>query len=274
MSPHTWSLLLLLCLDAVTAHEKCISKLIPNTESPVCVCNASYCDTIPALEKISSSHYVLYTTSKSGERLKKDVQSFTNSSSSTRSTVVKINIEKEYQTIIGWGGAVTDAVGININSLSIEAQKKLLESYFSREGLEYNLVRVPIGGTDFSTHLYTYDDGKEDLNLTHFSLSAEDLEYKIPVLKSANSYSNNTLQLLGSAWYAPDWMKTHNHTNSGYIKTSMYQTWADYHVKFLESYKEHGLNFWGITTGNEPSFASFMPLEIACNKWQPKQMVC
>lgn len=100
--------------------------MIPNTESPVCVCNASYCDTIPPLKPVPNTQYVAYTTSKSGERLKQDVQSFANTSNSN-CTVIEINIEKQYQNIIGWGGAVTDAVGINIKSLSTEAQKKLLE---------------------------------------------------------------------------------------------------------------------------------------------------
>ncbi|KAF2880502.1 hypothetical protein ILUMI_25673 [Ignelater luminosus] len=245
-----WKLLLLLYLVAVTVQGECVPKMIPKTESPVCVCNVLYCDTIAPVERVLSSKYVLYTTSKSGKRLQRDVQSFTNNI--TRSTIIELDIKKEYQTIIGWGGAITDSVGINIRNLSTETQKKLLKSYFSDEGLEYNLIRVPIGGTDFSIHNYTYDDGIEDAELAHFSLAKEDLEYKIPVLKLANTYSNNTLQLLGSSWYAPNWMQTHNNTKRGYIKRSMYQVWADYHIKFLKSYKEYGLGFWAITTGNEP----------------------
>ena len=54
-------------------------------------------------------------------------------------------------------------------------------SYFAPEGNRYNLGRVPIGGTDFSTRPYTYDDrGKEpDVNLTHFALQPEDYKYKV-----------------------------------------------------------------------------------------------
>ena len=39
--------------------------------------------------------------------------------------------------------------------------------------------RVPIGGTDFSARLYTYDDFPGDVNLSNFSLTNEDLVYKV-----------------------------------------------------------------------------------------------
>lgn len=41
------------------------------------------------------------------------------------------------------------------------------------------MIRVPIGGTDFSVRKYTYDDGKKDPKLARFSLATEDLEYKV-----------------------------------------------------------------------------------------------
>lgn len=53
----------------------------------------------------------------------------------------------------GVGGAFTDAAGINVLSLSANAQRRLMETYFSaRGGIEYNLGRIPIASCDFSTH--------------------------------------------------------------------------------------------------------------------------
>lgn len=46
-------------------------------------------------------------------------------------------------------------------------------------GIEYTVGRVPMAGTDFSTHKYTYDDVEGDFALDHFSLTEEDLEYKV-----------------------------------------------------------------------------------------------
>jgi glucosylceramidase len=67
---------------------------------------------------------------------------------------IVVNANDKYQTMMGWGGAFTDSTGINIDSLDEQAQDKLLESYFSDHGIEYNLCRVPIGSTDFSERAY------------------------------------------------------------------------------------------------------------------------
>jgi hypothetical protein len=55
----------------------------------------------------------------------------------------------------------------------------LCRSYFSVDGIEFNFGRVPVAGTDFSTHTYTYDDVPGDTNFTHFNLTLEDFFYKV-----------------------------------------------------------------------------------------------
>lgn len=53
-------------------------------------------------------------------------------------------------------------------------------SYYGDKGLQYNMLRVPVGGSDFSTHPYTYNEYPEnDIKLTNFSLTSEDYEYKV-----------------------------------------------------------------------------------------------
>ena len=52
-------------------------------------------------------------------------------------------------------------------------------AYYSSEGIEYGIARVPMAGTDFSTHTYSYDDFPGDVTLTNFSLTREDLFYKV-----------------------------------------------------------------------------------------------
>jgi glucosylceramidase len=85
-----------------------------------------------------------------------------------------------YQKIIGFGGAFTDAVGINILSLPSPMPQRIIQEYFSPDGLAYNIGRVPIGGTDFSIRKYTYNDNSPgDLLLTNFSLAEEDYKFKV-----------------------------------------------------------------------------------------------
>lgn len=113
---------------------------------------------------------------------------------------ITVDASIKHQTILGFGGAFTDASGINIATLSRPAQERLLRwhtpfkvvaaatlneicfyrSYYSKDGLEYGIGRVPIGGTDFSTYPYTYDDDHPgDVTLTYFSLTVEDTDYKV-----------------------------------------------------------------------------------------------
>lgn len=55
-----------------------------------------------------------------------------------------------------------------------------IRSYYSTDGIEYGIGRVPIGGSDFSTYAYTYlDDSPGDVTLSNFSLKMEDTVYKV-----------------------------------------------------------------------------------------------
>ncbi|KFP97931.1 Glucosylceramidase, partial [Leptosomus discolor] len=90
-----------------------------------------------------------------------------------------LDTAQRYQKVKGFGGSVTDSAAINIQSLSKDAQNNLLRSYFSEEGIEYNLVRVPMASTDFSVRLYTYADVEGDFELKHFNLTEEDTGMKV-----------------------------------------------------------------------------------------------
>lgn len=48
---------------------------------------------------------------------------------------ISVQSQSKYQTILGFGGAFTDAVGENLKSLSKKTQKKLIDSYFSNTGI-------------------------------------------------------------------------------------------------------------------------------------------
>ncbi|CAG2183735.1 unnamed protein product, partial [Oppiella nova] len=115
---------------------------------------------------------------------------------------------------------MTDSTGFNIRALPEALQNHLIKDYFSNEGLEYNLIRVPIGGSDFSTHAYTYDDNHtDDFDLTHFSLTDDDRNYKIPYMKMASKVSPYKVKYFGSPWAAPAWMKNNSELiHGGYIK--------------------------------------------------------
>jgi glucosylceramidase len=66
-----------------------------------------------------------------------------------------------------------------LKSLPETMAQMLIESYFSTNGLEYSMGRIPIAGSDYSPRHYSYDDNDGDVNLTHFELQKEDIDYKV-----------------------------------------------------------------------------------------------
>ncbi|CAG9533307.1 unnamed protein product [Cercopithifilaria johnstoni] len=237
--------------------RKCQKRYYEKKENIVCVCNATYCDDIPEVGNLQSLQAVIYKTSQYGKRFERTVSSFADKTNASGIIRLKIDGQIRFQTIIGFGGAFTDAAGININSLSESAGANLLESYFGNTGIQYTIGRVPIASTDFSTHAYSYDDSPKDFTLSNFSLAEEDFKFKIPYIKQAVNLTGGTLKLFASPWSAPGWMKTSGQmigggTLRGPSNGSYHVTWANHYVKFLEAYKNNGLMFWGLTVQNEP----------------------
>lgn len=186
------------------------------------------------------------------------------------------------QEIIGWGGALTDSSINNILSLTTNGTRKLLDEYFSTDGLMFNIIRITIGGSDFSSRFYTNDDleksnkneiengtKKDDLKLENFRLKEEDLLYKIPMLKYIlNEYdkTKREMKIFASMWSPPTWMKTNEHYNKGQLKGSIstkantddelyFNALAELKKKFILAYKENDIDIWGLTVMNEPIFS-------------------
>ncbi|XP_046964225.1 lysosomal acid glucosylceramidase-like [Vanessa cardui] len=237
----------------VLADIPCAERQIPK-QSVVCVCNTTYCDDITR-EIPAPKSFVTYTSSKDGLRFKKAGGTWIESKSkSCCSTTLEVFPHIKYQRVEGFGGAVTDSAGINWKALPATLQDYLIRSYFSENGLEYNMLRVPIGGSDFSTHPYAYNElPVNDTQLTNYTLAPEDNLYKIPMIKSIMKAATAPVHIVATTWSPPLWMKTHQ-TYGGFsrLKRQYYQAYADYHLKFLEKYNQSGIPVWGITTTNEP----------------------
>ncbi|XP_069957548.1 lysosomal acid glucosylceramidase isoform X2 [Cherax quadricarinatus] len=268
-------LLILFCFGVSLGDEQlpCLPRQYGGT-SFVCVCNATYCDTLPTPQVPPEGQFLVYTSDLSGSRFNKSQGAFSafRSGASREAVEVVLDTRVRYQTILGWGGAFTDAAAANILSLSQPAQDNLLRSYFSSSGLEYNIGRVNMGGCDFSWRPYTYDDVEGDVDLQSFALQPEDLQYKIPVIKSAAAMAARPLILFASPWTAPPWMKTNNdYIGYGQLLPEMYQPWADYFVKFLDSYALENITFWGVTAQNEPSDGYIPFFSFNCMGWTPAQ---
>lgn len=247
-----------------TGGRSCNARLVDDDPKKIiCVCSEDSCDQLGGLNWPHEPGEVwVYTSNRAGKRFDLDKDPSANKKDFSSSATINVDLSKKYQTIIGWGGAFTDAFGINVRSLSEEMQDNLIEAYFGQDGLRYNFGRVPIGGSDFSPRAYTYDDSLEpDYQLKNFSLTDEDNKYKIPLILSAMKTSGIHLNFFASPWSPPAWMKQNKKLIRGHLTDDdrIYKAYAEYLIKFFQEYKKAGIKFWGATVQNEPS-ASNMPL--------------
>ncbi len=165
---------------------------------------------------------------------------------------VLVDPTKTFQTMIGIGGALTDAAADAWASLPPEKRAEAVRAFFDpKTGLGYTVVRTNIHSCDFSSATYTYAaDGDKELKT--FTV-AHDLQNRIPLIKAAMAAAGGSLTLFASPWSPPAWMKDNgNMLHGGHLKPEFRQAWADYFVKFIQSYQKEGVPVWGLTVQNEP----------------------
>lgn len=163
-----------------------------------------------------------------------------------------VNPDKQFQTVLGIGGAITDASAEVFSQLPPAQQSALVRAYFDRtQGIGYSLARTTIHSSDFSRSSYTYVT-EGDATLTSFSI-APDRTFRIPMLHQAVAAAGGSLTLFASPWSAPAYMKSNqNMLRGGQLLPEFAATWAQYFVKFIRAYQSEGLPIWGITVQNEP----------------------
>lgn len=170
--------------------------------------------------------------------------------------IIQIDSTQQFQSIDGFGFALTGGSADLINQKLSESQKdSLLTELFSTEGnaIGISYVRVSIGSSDLDDHVFTYNDlppGQTDPELKNFTLK-EDQENLIPILKKILAI-NPAIKIMGSPWTAPVWMKTNNLPKGGSLKPEFYPTYAQYFVKYIKGMADEGIAIDAITIQNEP----------------------
>lgn len=166
---------------------------------------------------------------------------------------LKVLPEQTYQTVMGFGGAFTEAAAYTLSRISPQKREEVIRRYFDpEEGLGYTLGRVHIHSCDFALENYTYiEDG--DVELKTFDIS-RDHKWVIPLVHDAAKTAGKNITMLASPWSPPAWMKTNGDMNhGGQLKPEYREVWALYYTKFIKAYREAGIPIWGITVQNEPA---------------------
>lgn len=166
---------------------------------------------------------------------------------------IKIQLfpEEKHQTIVGFGGSFTEASAWLLNQMSHRNRMKIFEAYFGESGARYSLARTHMNSCDFSLSNYSYAPVAGDKNLNHFSIE-EDLDDIIPMIQDAMEVSRDGFRIISSPWTAPPWMKDNNDWRGGKLLPEYRETWALFFSKYLESYRQQGIDIWAFTVENEP----------------------
>ncbi|HKN58193.1 MAG TPA: hypothetical protein VJV97_05035, partial [Gemmatimonadaceae bacterium] len=97
---------------------------------------------------------------------------------------VFVDPSKRGQTMLGIGGALTDASAEVFAKLPPAKQREFLDAYFdASKGVGYTLGRTSIHSCDFSSASYTYVN-EGDKELKSFSVN-HDKEFRIPFIQRA-----------------------------------------------------------------------------------------
>ena len=179
-----------------------------------------------------------------------------NFSKEQASSSIMLNPRQRYQSIDGFGAALTGSSAYNLLQMTDENRTKFLKATFSHDnGMGYSYVRISIGCSDFSLSDYTCWDARN----VDFALTSEENDYIIPVIKEILTI-NPELKIMGSPWTCPRWMKVDNLTNlspfnswtSGQLNPAYYQDYADYFVKWILAFAGEGIAIYSVTPQNEP----------------------
>ncbi len=213
---------------------------------------------------------VITTTSSRSKDLEESSLSFSTTDNMSPSTI-KLLPSEQYQTMDGFGAAITGSTCYNLMQMTPELRKSFLELTFSPDnGYGFSYVRIAIGCSDFSLSEFTCCDTE---GIENFALTSEDTEYIIPILKEILAI-NPQLKIMGTPWTAPRWMKVDNLTDlnpyiswtSGQLNPKYYEDYAQYFVNWVKAFNDNGIKIYSVTPQNEPlnrgnSASMYMPWE-------------
>lgn len=211
-----------------------------------------------------------YVTTKDGARLFEEENLKVSKPASMSPNIVKLQPSEQYQTVDGFGCAITGSTCYNLLKMTKEDRTAFLKETFDPEtGVGSSMVRVAIGSSDFGLDEYTWCDTPGMENFAPHTLDKRDV---FPILKEIYEI-NPDVRIIGSPWSAPRWMKRavsndgdHYEWTSGRLKPECYQDYADYFVKWIQTMEAEGFKIYGITPQNEPlnhgnSMSMYMPWE-------------
>ncbi|MFA6676510.1 MAG: glycoside hydrolase family 30 protein [Bacteroidales bacterium] len=236
-----------------------------------------------------SAQVMVSTTAKDRWQVKK-IKPIKNTQANVDLTINSNNLLQE---VSGFGGAFNELGWDALQSVSQKQRDEIFNNLYSKDGCAFSISRTPIGSSDYSFAYYSYDDVKDDYTMRNFSI-ARDRYITIPYIKEALKRRPD-LKIWASPWSPPAWMKINEHyslrslgtTNGeGHNKldprkelasntatafnmmTGYLQAYALYFSKYVQAYKENGVNIDMVMPQNEIAYRPAWP----CCTWRPEDL--
>ena len=201
---------------------------------------------------------------------------------------VVVKLDEPRQVIDGFGGSLTESSAFVLACLSPEKRKAILEELFGEKGADFSVTRTQIGASDFSVEgKYSLAEQDGDTALLSFSLDRDKegfskeqypqvkdehydlfhlmkevwgIKAKGERLKANDTMRELCLRIMANTWTAPAWMKENKKYyerengfhRGGALLPEYYQTYANYLAKYVEAWREEGVDIWSVTPVNEP----------------------
>lgn len=182
---------------------------------------------------------------------------------------VTVNDASTAQTWQGFGGAFNEK---GWGYLTTQAMKdQAIQLLFGKDGCNFAWGRIPIGASDYAMDRYTDDEvaSGSDTSLASFSID-RDKQYLIPYIQAALAVKPD-IRFWASPWTPPTWMKTgpynpntgasHSNFDGGVMKSddATLKAYAQYLIKWVQAFKEQGINVELVSAQNEPNYQQNYP---------------
>lgn len=167
---------------------------------------------------------------------------------------ITVNEGTTYQQFEGGGASITDTTAYLLRGGPISAATRdavMRRLFHPTDGIGLSFVRNPIGASDLSRpgHV-SLDDTCCDLN----DFGANGYDTNVRLLTQQAKSLNPALRVKGVPWSAPGWMKDNGRMDQmGWLKWEHYPTYAQYLVKYVQSYQNAGIPVDYISVQNEPN---------------------
>lgn len=190
---------------------------------------------------------------------------------------IEVLVDKKAQEIDGFGGCFNEKGWEALSNLMPDKRELILSELFNQEnGCKFNICRMPIGASDYAIEWYSLNETPGDFEMKNFNID-RDKKYLIPYIQAAKKI-NPDLKIWASPWSPPSWMKRNNNYACKQSKYNKYNgleskegenmfdindknldAYALYFSKFIQAYKNEGIDIFMVQPQNECHSATIYP---------------